>query len=510
MKYDFRWLAGFIAPAIIVCILCLSIFAIFQYWPNDTNSVSSRYLFSIIKFSIYQAVLSAVISLLLGFFIARMLVRRIFIGRAVIIAALNASFTMPSMIVILVVVLYYGKNGFLSDILNYKLYGLTGILIAHVFLNAPYCARIFLNLMANQNTSILKQSRLLNFTDWQCFRFLDWPIIKPAVLPLTGFIFLICFNSFAVVLTLGGGPKSTSLEVAVYQALRYEFDIPTAAIYASVQLAIGFLVALSLFRFQNIKLLSNNISRTIRPDADKISANLTDGIISFVMLVFWLIPLMWLLKKIDVDALISVVTHSGFYQATLWSFVLATISTLLVFFLIIGLLIRPLQNKNGNDIIAMSLFFFPAIVIATGLFILLIDYSLNHWVMLGLIVIMNALVTLPFAYKVIRQPAYQTFWRYKKLMYSLDLNLWQTLNIVMIPLLKKPLLLALSFSWVLALGDLGIVVLFGTQDLNTLPLLIYRRLGAFQLQEGAVTAIFLLLITMIIYYVQERWHAESK
>ena len=33
-------------------------------------------------------------------------------------------------------------------------------------------------------------------------------------------IFVICLSSFAVALTLGGGPRATTLELAIYQAMR--------------------------------------------------------------------------------------------------------------------------------------------------------------------------------------------------------------------------------------------------------------------------------------------------
>ena len=42
-------------------------------------------------------------------------------------------------------------------------------------------------------------------------------------------IFVICLTSFAVALTLGGGPRATTIELAIYQAFRFEFDLARAA-----------------------------------------------------------------------------------------------------------------------------------------------------------------------------------------------------------------------------------------------------------------------------------------
>ena len=44
---------------------------------------------------------------------------------------------------------------------------------------------------------------------------------------------------FAVALTLGGGPKSTTIELAIYQAIRFEFDFALAASLGLVQLLLS-------------------------------------------------------------------------------------------------------------------------------------------------------------------------------------------------------------------------------------------------------------------------------
>src|SRR3546814_3514614 len=59
---------------------------------------------------------------------------------------------------------------------------------------------------------------------------------------------MLCFTSFAVVLTLGGGPKATTLEVAVYQALRFDFDLGRAVTLALVQLLLCTAIVLAVLQ----------------------------------------------------------------------------------------------------------------------------------------------------------------------------------------------------------------------------------------------------------------------
>src|SRR3546814_3601129 len=69
--------------------------------------------------------------------------------------------------------------------------------------------------------------------------------VRPGV---AGRVFMLCFTSFAVVLTLGGGPKATTLEVAVYQALRFDFDLGRAVTLALVQLLLCTAIVLAVLQ----------------------------------------------------------------------------------------------------------------------------------------------------------------------------------------------------------------------------------------------------------------------
>ena len=54
------------------------------------------------------------------------------------------------------------------------------------------------------------------------------------------------------------------------------------------------------------------------------------------------------------------------------------------------------------------------------------------------------------------------------------------------------------------MGDLGVIALFGTPQTATLPLLIYQQLGAYLIPEATVTAVFLLLLCLLVFSLCER------
>ncbi|RWF77504.1 MAG: thiamine/thiamine pyrophosphate ABC transporter permease ThiP, partial [Mesorhizobium sp.] len=80
------------------------------------------------------------------------------------------------------------------------------------------------------------------------FRLIEWPTLRAALPGVAGLVFMLCITSFTIVLTLGGGPRATTLEVAIYQALRFDFDPARAVTLTLLQIALTFIVVLALMR----------------------------------------------------------------------------------------------------------------------------------------------------------------------------------------------------------------------------------------------------------------------
>ena len=70
------------------------------------------------------------------------------------------------------------------------------------------------------------------------FRLIEWPAMRAALPGVAGLVFMLCITSFTIVLTLGGGPAATTLEVAIYQALRFDFDPARAVALTLLQIAL--------------------------------------------------------------------------------------------------------------------------------------------------------------------------------------------------------------------------------------------------------------------------------
>lgn len=94
--------------------------------------------------------------------------------------------------------------------------------------------------------------------------------------------------------------------------------------------------------------------------------------------------------------------------------------------------------------------------------------------------------------------------RYALLCQSLGIQGWRRLKVVELRALKRPLAQALAFACVLSIGDFGVVALFGNEDFRTLPYWLYQQIGSYRSQEGAVTALLLLLLCFALFTVIEK------
>jgi len=60
-----------------------------------------------------------------------------------------------------------------------------------------------------------------------------------------------------------------------------------------------------------------------------------------------------------------------------------------------------------------------------------------------------------------------------------------------------------------SLGDLGVIALFGTEDFTTLPLAMYRALGAYRSNDAATIAALMLIITIAAFTLLPRLFGRS-
>jgi thiamine transport system permease protein len=137
----------------------------------------------------------------------------------------------------------------------------------------------------------------------------------------------------------------------------------------------------------------------------------------------------------------------------------------------------------------------PPLVLGTGWFLIALQAgdvsAFAPWV----IIAANTLLAVPFALQILTPALADHFNATDRLAASLRLTGWQRLRIADVPALRRPLVQAFLLAFALSLGDLGVVTLFGSDQVLTFPALIYAKLGAYRTNDAAVLSLYLALFT---------------
>jgi thiamine transport system permease protein len=462
------------------------------------------YIIRVLSFTLLQAGLSTLLSLALGLPLARALSRQqSFPGRGLVLRLLNLPLALPAIVVIIGIIEVYGAKGWLGGV--FDIYGLQGILLAHVFFNVPLAARLILADLERIPPESFKLGAQLGFTSGDYWRHVEWPQLKGGLPGVALLIFLLCASSFAIVLTLGGGPRATTLEVAIFQSLRSDFDPQRASLLALVQLALCAGLALLAQAFGGLAQGWPMLRLTSkRYDGTSPASRLADGAVILVSLLLLLLPLAALvaagLMRIDASALLL--------RATLTSLALGAASAALALLIVWPLAALAVRNAAWRRITALAVltsWIVPPAALATGWFISLIAQA-GFWGLAAFLVIaMNALMSLPFVARILLPALAQSAAAHDRLCLSLGLRGWNRFRLVELPVTKRAIGLALVMALILSLGDLTAISLFGTQDFVTLPALIYRQMGSYRFDAAIGTALVLGLIVLAFSTLAERW-----
>ena len=454
-----------------------------------------------LRFTLMQAALSAALSVLLAIPLARALARSRFWGRDVTIMLLGAPFILPVLVAVLGLIAVFGQNGLLNDGLRalgsepLSIYGLQGVLLAHVFFNLPLATRMILLGWMSLPAERIRLGQSLGLGAMARFYLIEWPMIRRILPSAFAVIFVICLSSFAVALTLGGGPKATTIELAIYQAFRFEFDFATAALLGLVQLVLSVTAAALALWLAGHDRLGIGLDRPAPLALRPLLQRFLDMVVIGCAVVFLVLPLARLCIK-GAGGLADLGTPVWF--AALRSIALALGSTALCLCFAL-----PLATRWGEVIATLGIAVSP-LVLGTGLFLIVRPYVNPFDVALGVTLCVNALMSLPFALRILRPEVQAVEQNFSRLSSALGLGLWGRFRWVMLPRLRRPLGFAAGLTAALSMGDLGVIALFGDAERATLPLKLYQLMGSYRMEQAAAAAVVLLLLSLSLFWLFDR------
>jgi thiamine transport system permease protein len=472
----------------------------------------------VIRFTFGQALLSTLLTLLLGLPGAYVFARFSFPGKRIIQALTTVPFVLPTVVVAAAFSAVLGPQSLLSRWFGRGFdlrYTLAAIIIAHVFYNYTVILRMVRGFWGNLDPYLEQAARTLGASPWRVFYEVTLPLLMPVIATAGLLVFIFCFTSFGVVLILGG-PRFSTLEVEIYRQTINFANLPLAAALSVVQIL--FTLALTV----TYTWLQQRISRSmdLKPEWVTQRRPQTLSEISMVVLnlalmgVLLLYPLIALITRSFRSGLSPYIAlfqnprHGIFYVPPLTavgnSLRIAVMVTGLA--LTLGLLAATALSRRRAGWVVDALFMLPlgtsAVTLGLGYLLSMDRPPVALRGTLALIVAAHALVALPFVVRSLL-PALQSIRpSLREAAALLGAPPIRVFAEVDLPIIWRALAVAAVFAFTVSMGEFGATSMIARADLPTMPIAIYRflsRPGAQNYGQALAMSSILMLVSVVAF-----------
>lgn len=499
-----------------------SIFVV-SFAPEGTLDLSAlRKLFStdyfagVLWFTVWQATLSTLLTVILALPGAYVFARYRFRGKSLLQALTTIPFVLPTVVVAIAFTAWLGPRSWLNQALM-TLFGLDRppidlqhtiwiILLAHVFYNYAVVLRIVGGFGANLNPRLEESARVLGARPIDVLRQVTLPLLAPAIAAAALLVFIFSFTSFGVILILGG-PRFATLEVEIYRQTVSLFNLPLAAALSIMQMLFTFILMWVYTRLQ----ARTAVPLELRPRqrTQRRVTNLRDrlvvGVNVAVMGVLLLSPLIALVERsFTLDGGFTLRYYEELFvnrrdsilyvppiQAVANSLGFAAIAVAIA--LALGLIGASLLSRPGRrrgirrlqglfDPLLMLPLGTSAVTLGFGYIIALDEPPLNLRTSLLLIPLAHSLVAFPFVVRSLLPGLRGIKPSLREAASVMGANPWRVWRQVDLPIVGRALLVGAVFAFTISLGEFGATALIARPQTPTMPVAIFRFLG----QPGAL------------------------
>ena len=460
-------------------------------------------------FTTWQAVLSTILTLVIGVPAAFVFARYRFPGKRLLQALTTIPFVMPAMVVAAAFTALLGPRGWLNGLLADWLSLSRGplrlqhtiwlILLAHAFYNTTVVVRVVGAFWGNLDPKLSEAARVLGGNRARVFWEITLPLLVPALAAAALLVFLFCFTSFGVILILGG-PRFATLEVEIYRQAVTLFRLPEAAALSLAQMALTFLVMAFYTRAQAraaVPLNLRSAEETAQPPVT-VGRIAGVGVVVIGLAVFLIAPLAALAGRSFAAGdplqyyreLFINRTSSIFYVppglAIRNSLLFASLTTVIA--LLIGVVTAHLLARDRGwfgrllDPIVLLPLGTSAVTLGFGYILALGHPPLDLRTSPVLVPIAHTLVAFPFVVRTILPALRGLNPNWCEAAALLGASPWRVWREVELPIVGRAVLVAAVFAFTVSMGEFGATLLIARPEYPTMPIVIFRLLG----QPGAL------------------------
>ena len=458
-----------------------------------SNVLSNESLRGVAWFSLWQAAISTLLTLVIALPATWALSRYTFLGVRLVRGLLTAPFVLPAVVVAAGVLAITDSRGVVP------------ILWAHVVFNVSVVLRIAGPRWSMANTRLEHAAATLGARPSRTFSLVVWPQISDAVISAATLVFIYCFTSFGVIAILGGVSRRTIESEIFTQAVRLG-DTSTATALAVLQaIIIGAVLFLTRHNSRSLS-ISLHLSDP-QPLHTKPRHRATPLLISAITVIIVASPLVGTIyRSVFSNGSLSLSAWRTVFSGTLPSLSVSTqsvIATSFVFAIVTACICVPLALMVATTSVPRAVFSIPLAVSAATLGIgLVITFNTHPYAWRSerwFVPVIHAVIALPLVIRALEPAALAIPHSLRNASATLGASPFVTWVRVELPLLKHALLRATGLSMAVSLGEFGATSFLSRSGSTTLPIAIAQLLGrpggATQ-QAGFALAALMVLVTV--------------
>jgi thiamine transport system permease protein len=492
----------------------------------------------IMLFTLLQATLSTLASLLVALPGAYLIATYSFRGKRLILALSAIPFVIPSILVVLGFVIFFGNNGFLNRILMtlFKLeepplsilYSFPAIILAHTFYNFPIIMSLVSSYWEHMDGNCETASYTLGATKAKTFFSITLPRLLPAIISAASLVFLFCFNSFAIILVLGGGPRYTTMEVEIYRQARMLGQTGSAAALSLFSILVTSILLLWYNRTQKRLALSEtyrNSNRLIEKKPATLPGKLLALFYTIVSSLFILGPIASVVVRSFMASssrsgaeafslkwyrqLLSLERATGHMNSALQalsnSLVIAALVALCTVPLALTLCVAIRKKEKGSllELLGMMPMTVSSVIIGLGYYLISARVRGGLLTSYSLVVLAHMVIAIPFVLRTIL-PEYRKIPNsYIHSSLTLGAGPLRTFLQIELPLLRGAMLTGAIFAFALSMGEFNATLTLANSSIVTLPIVMYRLIGSYNFQGACALGTILIAVCTLVFIVSE-------
>ncbi len=498
---------------------------------------TDSYFIKVFSFTLKEAFISAILTLVVGFPGAYIVSHYNFRFKTFLMSLTTIPFVLPSVLVSLGFIILFGRNGIINSSLSFLLhrmvqlpivYSFLGIILVHTFYNFPIVLRIIGTSWQGISEEYSFAAKSLGANRFTIFWRVTFPMLLPSIVSSFSLVFIFCFLSFVIIMTIGGAQFAT-MEVAIYMYYNTFSDFRTGSVLALIQSLI-----LTLFVFLYLK--SENmykkgvVRRNISIRENKWSKTLVIFSAIYLAFVFVLIiaPMVVVIANSFINTAGSGFTLNNFKEAfsnvynyitgvspvkvvfnsVLFALTTVLLSNLLAFPSAYYLKARPRQKSVIIPMFMSPIVLSPLTIALSYILTFqgILDSSLN-WVF---IVISHTLIAFPFVLRTLLPVVETTSPDFVFVARSLGMSRVRAFFSVDLKLLRIPLIASSIFAFAISMGEFGATLMLFKTENTTIPIALFRFLSGRHFGVAGAMGTILLFTSLLAFVFIDAFNQMKK